>query len=280
MRLRLLLPWLVLAGCAWEPGEGFAVLEPSMIARYAPEGARERGLGYQQLASSYQIQVTAATIQLERIELIARPSGGGTVRFDPANPPPGYTLCHGGHCHREDGALVPYEEIEAELGGGGGAALPVVTLPVGEVNLLAPGPRELTCEPACELPRTEVTRARWAVTELRLGGTVRDSLTTPRFPGDRPFRLELSSAGMASPVAMLEGDLDVPSDREHAPRVLLHLELDIPSRIFDEVDWAATVPGQDGTADLATQENTAARTSILSHLEELNPTAEVTREDR
>ncbi|MDY7224839.1 hypothetical protein [Hyalangium rubrum] len=280
MRAPLLLPVLMLAGCAWEPGAGFAALEATMNAKYAPEGSRERGLGYQQLASSYQIQVTGATMQLERIELIGRAASTGPSRFDPANPPPGYTLCHGGHCHRDDGALIPYEDIEAELSGGGATATPVATLPVGELNLLAPVPRTLGCEPDCELPRTEVTRARWAVTTLRLAGTVRDSLTTPRFPGNRLFQLELATTGTASPVAVLEGDLDVPSDREHAPRVLMHLQLDIPSRIFDEVDWAATTPGADGTVDLGAEANAAARAEILEYLSGVKPTAEVTREDR
>ena len=34
-------------------------------------------------------------------------------------PPPGYSLCHGGHCHTTDGGIESYEEIEAKLAGGG-----------------------------------------------------------------------------------------------------------------------------------------------------------------
>jgi hypothetical protein len=280
MRTHLLLPLVILAGCAWEAGEGFAVLEPTVRASYEPEEDREVFPGFQQLASNYQVRLSAATMRLESIELIPRRALAGPGRFDPANPPPGYSLCHGGHCHRDDGALIPYEDIEAELGGGGASALPLVTLPVGEVNLLNRELRAVECRPACELPRTELSTGRWAITALRLEGTVRDGRNMPRIPGDRQFRLELAPSATGSPVAVLEGDLEVPSDREHAPRVLLGLTLAVPSRIFDEVDWAAAQPGGDGTVDLGAPGNAAARAEILEHLEELRPTAEVKREDR
>ncbi len=275
---RLWLPLVMLAGCAWEPGEGFAVLEPTVHAAYSPEPSRDAGDGYQRLASDYQVRLSAATLRLERIELIAR-VGGDAGRFDPSNPPPGYSLCHNGHCHRDDGALIPYEDIEAELAGGGAQTIPVATLPVGAMDLFASETRAVSCEPGCELPRTVVSRGRWAVTALRLDGTVRDGRTPPRFPGERPFRLELTAAPMAEPVAVLAGDLDVASDRAHAPRILLALRLDVTPRIFDEVDWAAATPEEDGTLDLGATHNTAARTSIIQHLAELNPTAEVQRED-
>jgi hypothetical protein len=278
MRARLLLPLLMVAGCAWEPGESFGVLEPSVRVSYAPEGDRQGDNGYLRLASSYQARVTAATMQLESVELIPRRTATGGGRFDPANPPPGYSLCHGGHCHRADGALIPYEDIEAELDGGGAPVLPLVTLPVGEVNLFNPELRSVSCEPTCELPRTELATGRWAIMALRLEGTVRDGLTTPRFPGERAFRLELPATANGSAVAVVEGDLEVPSDRAHAPRVLLRLLLDVPSRIFDEVDWSATQPGQDGIVDLST--HAAARAAILEGLEAVNPTVEVQREDR
>jgi hypothetical protein len=280
MRVRLLLPMLMLAGCAWGPGEGFAVLEPTVRAAYVPEASRDAGDGYQRLSSDYQVRVTAATMRLERIELIARAARVGSGRFDPARPPPGYSLCHGGHCHRDDGALIPYEDIEAELSGGANPVLPVASLPVGDLDLLSPETRAVGCEPACELPRTEVSRGRWAVTALRLEGTVRDGRATPRFPGERPFRLELASTSADTPVAVLDGALDVPSDRAHAPRVLLSLRLELTSRIFDGVDWAATTPGEDGLVDLDAQANAPARTRLLESVVEVDPTAEVKREDR
>ena len=113
MRLPLLLPLFLLGGCAWEAGEGFAVLEPTVRAAYAPEDSRLTPDGYRRLSSDYQVRLTTATMRLERIELTASSGGGGGGTFDPANPPPGYSLCHNGHCHRDDGASrsAPDEEV-------------------------------------------------------------------------------------------------------------------------------------------------------------------------
>jgi hypothetical protein len=281
MRAHLLWPLLLLAGCAWDAGEGFAVIEPSVRASYEPEEDREVFPGFQQLASNYQVRPSAAMITLQGIELIPRRvSAGGGGRFDPSNPPPGYSLCHGGHCHRDDGALIPYEEIEAELGGGGGVTRPLITLPVGDVNLFNRDPISVPCQPTCELPRTELSTGRWAITMLRLQGVVRDGLATPRIAGEQSFKLELASPPGGTPIAVLEGDLDVPSDRENEPRVKLVLKLEVPSRIFDAVDWAAARPGADGILDLSTAQNADARADILEGLEAVRPTAEVQREQR
>jgi hypothetical protein len=281
MRQSLILCLLLSTGCAWDAGEGFAVLEPSVRAEYTPQADRDAGDGYQRLASNFQVRITTARMRLESIELLGRTGGGGPTSFDPANPPPGYTICHNGHCDREDGTLVPYEEVEAELAGGGAAASTVATLSVGDMDLLAPRTFTPGCKPDCELPRTNVSNGRWAVTALRLEGTVRDTLATPRFTGERPFRLDLNAANpQATPVLELTGALDIPSDREHEPRVLLELQLDVTSRVFDAVPWENTIPGMDGTVDLGEDRNAPVRNVLLGELKELSPVAEVEREDR
>lgn len=277
----LLFPLVVSAGCALEAGEGFAVLQPTLRAAYTSPASREVGDGYQRLSSDFQVRLTTAKMRLERIELLGRTGGGGPTSFDPANPPPGYTICHNGHCDREDGAQVPYEDVEAELSGGGSTATTVATLPVGELDLLAPETRSLECQPDCELPRTTLSNGRWILTALRLEGSVRDSRATPRFPGERPFRLELAATGaQAAPVAVITGTLDVPSDRAHAPRVMLALELELTPSLFDPVDWAAATPEPGGILDLSSSENAATRTQLLKAIAELIPQAEVKREDR
>jgi hypothetical protein len=281
MRVRLLLPLLLATGCAFEAGEGFAVLEPTVRAAYASPPSREVGDGYQRLSSDFQIQLTTARVRLERIELLGSTGGGGPTAFDPANPPPGYTICHNGHCDREDGAQVSYEDVAAELGGGGATATTVATLPVGELDFLAPETRTLECTPDCELPQTTVSNGRWTLTALRLEGNVRDARATPRFQGVRPFRLELTTSGaQAEPVAVVTGTLDIPSDRANAPRVLLNLTLELSPTTFDPIDWAAATPGSDGTVDLNPPNNTATRTQLLKAIGELAPKAEVKREDR
>lgn len=281
MRASLLVPLALLSGCALDAGEGFAVLEPSVRAAYLPGAGRDAGDGYQQLASDFQLRLDGAGLRLADIDLLASSGGGGATSFDPSNPPPGYSLCHGGHCHSDSGALVPYEEVEAQLGGGA-TTQTVASLPVDtELDLLAPETRALACEPDCELPQTTVSRGRWAVTGLRLSGAVRDHRVPARFPGERAFRLDMATAGAeAEPVAVLDGTLDVPSDRENKPRVTLGLRLDVTPELFDTLDWSSATPGADGVVDLNTAQNTALREALLERLAELGPEAEVTREDR
>ncbi|RKG68206.1 hypothetical protein D7W79_34440 [Corallococcus exercitus] len=278
-----LLPVALVSGCAFDAGEGFAVLEPSVEAAYTPLSDRNAGDGYQALASDFQLRMDTGTVSLGSIDLLASSGGGGGTTFDPSSPPPGYTLCHNGHCHSDSGALVDYEDIEAELGGGGGSSTTTVAnLPVdAELDLLSPATRDLTCEPACELGKTALSRGRWSVTGLRMTGSVRDGRVPARFAGALPFRLAATASGAeATPVAVLTGDLDVPSDRENAPRVALGLKLELTPALFDAVDWSAATPGSDGVVDLDAPVNAAVRAALLEKVAALSPTAEVNRGSR
>jgi len=288
MRVRLLLPLFLLSGCALDAGEGFAVLEPTVSAAYTLRPSRDAGNGFQQLASDYQVRLDAAALGVSHVALLSPATrgggGGGGGTFNPANPPPGYSLCHSGHCHRDDGALVDYEDIQEELNGGGGSvATTLAALHVdAELDLLAAPTLTPECEPDCELPRGTVSRARWDVTALRLQGLARDRRATPRFEGERPFRLDLAAKGGedAEPLVELSGALDVPSDRKHKPRVKLALVLSLSASLFDTVDWAAAIPGTDGVVDLGAEQNKALLGTLLEAVARLEPAAEVRREDR
>ena len=280
-RALLFLSCLTLAGCAWEPGQGFAVVEPTVRVAYEPLADRAAGDGYQRLSSDFQVRVDSGAMRVSGIELLA--SAGGTGgSFDPANPPPGYSLCHGGHCHRDDGALIPYEQIAAEMGGGGGSRA-VVTLPVSEpLNLLAPETRAVGCTPGCALPNAQVSQGRWAIETLRLEGTVRDARPTPRFPGELRFLLDLKPTDSDAPVAVLTGEVELPSDRAHPPEAKLDLSLALTAALFDAVDWSALKQRPDGVVDFNDEDpaNTAARKALLERLARFSPQAEVTRGDR
>ncbi|RKH28378.1 hypothetical protein D7Y13_34505 [Corallococcus praedator] len=280
--MRRFLQWLpvaLLSGCALDAGEGFAVLEPSVQAAYTQLPRRDAGDGYQALASDFQLRMDSGAVSLGSIDLLASSGGGGATTFDPSSPPPGYSLCHNGHCHSADGALVDYEDIQAELGGGGITTTTVANLPVdGELDLLAAPTVGLTCKPDCELTRTIVSSGRWSITGLRMTGSVRDGRVPARFAGVRTFRLTATTSGAeAEPLAVLKGDLDVPSDRENKPRVELGLKLALTPELFDAVDWSTAKEGLDGVVDLDAVENAAVRTALLQKVGEVSPTAEVNR---
>ncbi|MCY1045761.1 hypothetical protein OV208_30890 [Corallococcus sp. bb12-1] len=280
--MRRFLQWLpvaLLSGCALDAGEGFAVLEPSVQAAYTPLPRRDAGDGYQALASDFQLRIDSGAVSLGSIDLLASSGGGGATTFDPSSPPPGYSLCHNGHCHSDDGALVDYEDIEAELGGGGSTTTTVANLPVdSELDLLAAPTVGLTCKPDCELTRTTVSSGRWSITGLRMTGSVRDGRVPARFAGVRTFRFTVPTPGAeAEPVAVLNGEMDVPSDRENAPRVALGLKLALTPELFDAVDWSAAEEGLDGVVNLNAFANKAVLAALLQKVGEVSPTVEVNR---
>ncbi len=277
MRRSLLLVWgLALGGCAWQPGQGFAVVEPSVRVAYESLSSRAASDGYQRLSSDYQVRLESASLRLSGIELLASASGSGSgagTTFDPSRPPPGYSLCHGGHCHRDDGALVPYEQVAAEMGGGGGSSAVVTLATEGPLDLLAPETRAMACAPECALPQTQVTQGRWSVAALRLEGSVRDSRVPARFQGERSFVLELPTAPTTdAPVAILTGAVDLPSDRTHPPEAKLRLDLVLTAALFDAVDWGALAQGEDPVRFKGD-----ALKALVERLSQLEPQAEVSR---
>lgn len=247
-------------GCALGPGGPFATLEPTLEARLVRPADREAEGGWHKLNTDFEVFIETASVELGAIEL--RELGAGAASFDPANPPERYSLCHGGHCHRDDGALVSYEDIAAELSGGAGARV-VTRLPVGAVDLLAQGRRELGCQPSCDLPLADLGGLRAPLLRIDLAGRVRDGRSPPRFQGELPFLLGLTLEGSAA--VTVRGDLDLPADRKHPPNVALALSFEPTAALLDEIAWESlSVAG--GKVDLAASENAAAKGALLEHL--------------
>ncbi|NPC86419.1 hypothetical protein HPC49_50565, partial [Pyxidicoccus fallax] len=192
-----------------------------------------------------------------------------------ANPPPRYSNCHSGHCHRDDGALVDYEDIQAELDGGGGGptVVSVITFPGEPLDLVAGTRRELACE-ECDVPEGGLDKVSVTLTRLTLRGAVRDSRAVSRLEGEVPFTLELPLA--ADTQEALGGSLDIPADRAHPPRVSLAFTFEPTAALLDGIDWAALARTED-SIDLAVEANQAARNALLEHLAEVELEAEVTR---
>ncbi len=147
-----------LAGCATGPGTGFATLRDlSLDAAFDPGAARDLGDGRFLTDQGYAVRWTALSADVDRLAL--QELQGGGAAFDPAEPPPGYTLCHGGHCHAEDGRLVDYADVEAELAGDAASFDDVVWVEVGRVDLLDPGAAAPgAIAPSPELPAARLTR--------------------------------------------------------------------------------------------------------------------------
>lgn len=270
----------LLGGCAFGEGGHFAEVSATLEARLAPAADRDLGGGWQKLNTDFSARITRAELTIEHVELQDLGGGGEALGFDPANPPPGYSLCHGGHCHSDEGALVSYEDIAAELAGGGAAAArTVVALEVGQADLLAPARRALACEPSCGLPLVHLGRARLVPVSLVLEGSARDEREPARFAGEVPFALHLDLLGGGEGDLMhLDAPLDIPTGRDEPPGIDLAFTFTTTARLLDGVPLDALGAGA-GLIDLDAPDSEGARAAVRLNLLESALAAAVSRRD-
>jgi hypothetical protein len=226
---------LLLASCALDAGGPFASVSGALEVALVVPASRDAGGGWMKLDTSYQARLTRATLELGPVELVASAAAG--TAFDPANPPPGYTLCHGGHCHAADGRLVSYADVAAQLAGGSGATVALAFTAPGTIDLLAgEATFPLTCgAPRCDLPGGTVALVRVAARRLVLEGAVRDPVG--RITGEQP--LAVTAEG-----ALLAATVELPADRAHDPEVTLTLRAELGAQLLDSFAF-------DGGGDLA-----------------------------
>jgi hypothetical protein len=217
----------LVSGCAWDAGHGFATVEAaSLEARFEPGAARAIDGGFQ-TDLGYAVTLEELSLEVEELGFDTLATAGGT--FDPANPPPGYTLCHGGHCHHEDGRLVPYAEVEAEVAAGGGFSR-VVTFDASRTADLLDPEQQMLAEgaPSNELPRTSLRRVVVGIERFELRGVVSYGDLAPR---DVHVVLK-SGVGLDSPYELV-------IDEEGLGTIALGATLSLDATLFDGVDFAA-----------------------------------------
>jgi hypothetical protein len=256
-----------MSACAWQNGEPFGAVTVDLTARWTDDASR--GGAWQKLASDFEVQVTAASATFGALALVD--VGTAALNFDPADPPPGYSLCHNGHCHNDDGRLVSYEEIAAELAGGDGPAS-ALSLAVGARELRTGVEETLGCDGGpCDLPLASIRRVELPVLRLEAAGQVRDTRTPPRVSGEVAWTLVLERADDAAPAT---GAIDLPVDRAHPPRIVLAVGARPTVALLDGVRFElATVP------DWAIASDPDSITSIHAELDELALETTASRKD-
>ncbi len=233
---RLLIAVLALgsAACTFDAGHGFATLEAATVsARLEPGPARDLGDRTVLTDLGYWVAIDTASWELAQARLLATSGKSGGGSFDPANPPAGYSLCHGGHCHADDGRLVSYADIEAELAGGSVVLSPVVTLPLGEpLDLYAKDAAALPrFEPSRELPEAQITQAEARFDRFALVATVSKGPSGAELAAPVPFSAELPAVDLSHSFAY--------SIDRHAPAHLrLALGVTLDGTLFDGIDFA------------------------------------------
>lgn len=226
----------LLASCTFQPGVAFGTLaDASLAASFAPPASRLDADGRIKTDTGYRIRLSALRLvprQLDFQSTSGAAASGGS--FDPANPPPGYSLCHGGHCHRDDGALVDYATIEAELAGGGPTTRTVLSLPVETPFDLLSGTATASlaqCEPGCQLDRGTWSKAVLQFASLTASGTVEDPSTLNRLGGQtRDWSLTLTPAAFSQTIA-------VTVDRDHGERLSVAARFVLSEKLWDAIDF-------------------------------------------
>lgn len=220
---------LSLAGCAFDDGKPWGVAQFDVSAKFAPDASRlENGL--LKTAMDYRIDIESLAVHIEAVELESSSSGEAPA-FDPANPPAGYSLCHGGHCHAADGSLVPYNEIAVAQSGGDF----LVSQALGDEEVeLGPSPTAMQmgeCSGQCWLEPGALTTAHVIVHSVHVTGTVtdlRDRLTAP-----------LAIDFDAEVEAVVSAPIDGRVGRGEPGGVLATVIFTMPDGLFDDVDFAA-----------------------------------------
>lgn len=282
IRLASLAALAVLAGCAWGPGTGFASLERVALTTTLPVSPeRLDEAGRLKTDNGYLVALgDKVRVYFKDLALQAPGAPGGAVgTFDPANPPAGYSLCHGGHCHRADGALIDYAEIQAELSGSGAAAArTVVTLtPFAQVAFVAPNGEGLVdafnCAPGCALDQGRLDAAPLALAKLEAFGEVASG------PGLAPLGSAPISWVLVLPAESLKfrAELDATISRTSAEKLALFGRLVLSERLFDGIDWARLALGATPGTILQLGDDAATRETLLANLARAQWSAELKR---
>lgn len=170
---------LAATACTLEDGNPWGSATISLEAGFDASASRLTDDGWWKTNNDYLLQLETFEVELTEASLFVQAGSQGSTAFDPANPPEGYSLCHNGHCHADNGELVDYEDIQLE--GGAGALQILRPVEDNEVSILPGEPQKSVtlapCEEtnACDLPRGGLQRGRLIVSKVRMKITVRDA---------------------------------------------------------------------------------------------------------
>ena len=220
-----------LSACALEPGQPWGWWSAEVRARASVAADRQLPDGRFRTASEYVWQLDPLQLELDSLRLVVT-DNGASIGFDPAKPPAGYSLCHGGHCHANDGRLVDYAEVQTELLGKtqGNTAidLPLLaTITMAQADVAA----QQTGTAAMPLGNVASLQLSWR--GLRLHGKVWDARPgSPRLPAD----------GVALTLLLPADSVSVLLDGHTGPHQPLRwhtaIDLDLPASWLDSFDPA------------------------------------------
>jgi hypothetical protein len=259
---------LASSACTFAPGQPWGALEPSLEVVFAPSESRITDEGWLRTSTDYALDLDLFAIRLDGLLLSQTLAGSAApTAFDPADPPAGYSLCHGGHCHAADGSLVDYADIEAELAGAAGLSGKTLTAPV-TLGLFEPAaePTQVSlgeCSDHCWLDRGTLSRVSVALSEVSVGGRVYDLRPGA---GRRLPEEGVAIGGVLAHSVIIDEAIDEPFDGSEPVGLSLDVRLAVTPALFDGVDFEALA--EEGAVNLGLLDDEGA--AIASALEELS----------
>jgi hypothetical protein len=232
--LGLLAASALVGGCAYTDGEPWGHAEFAVTAALDVPASRLTDDGRWKTTTNQSLDVTAASVVVGSITL-TQSSSTESAAFDPADPPDGYSLCHNGHCHRDDGVLVDYEDIALELGQTTAGAS--ISVPIAQVaDLLAdPSPLPMEpCEEACDLGLGGFASASVSLDRISISARAFDDTDAERLPEDGlDVRIDLTGP------LVLDVPLDGTVTRDSTVERRLDVAVGIPVQLLDGIDFGA-----------------------------------------
>jgi hypothetical protein len=242
-RTRWLLALLLLSpACAFDDGNPWGQVTMSVSAGFDDAG-RQKSDG---LHTSKDYVVVLDRLDLGLIATTVNMSSDNVdLSFDPADPPEGYSLCHNGHCHADDGRLVDYADIAAELAGGVGSGQSLVQLIDVTPNLLDDKNVALgQCSDGCQLGRGFLQTVGLQVSTLVVSGRVFDTRTPSRLPA-----AGLPLNGQIALDTTLSSAVSGQVGRDDPAGIDVSVSLTAAAPLFDSLDFAALAGEESITLD-------------------------------
>lgn len=241
---RLLLIAPLASACTLQAGEGFSALREGTVV-FALEAGAARDLGNSVILTNQGSRVRFRSLQLSvgalRLQTLQAGGSGGT--FDPADPPEGYTLCHGGHCHSVSGELVSYEDVQQQLAGGAAAFSTLAEVDMSFEPLLISPDETVDTQIADvdDLPLGLATITQVGLEVTAIAGSLELLDTTGAVVRELPFALPLA--------VELRKTASVSLDRDGPAHLSPRFSIVVDGTVLDDVDFSDALESSDYAVD-------------------------------
>ncbi len=231
----------LLSGCAFQAGEPWGYVDSSIA------------LDDSHLEAPAELTIDSVQLTAHALRLYSSAASANNAPFDPANPPPGYSQCHGGHCHAADGSLPTYAEVAAATSGQN------LTQTLAASSVLAENLTE-TQQLSSELKilqRTTLNTAEIEISRLQIHGSAHIDNDSRSLLIDIP----LDNVRLTSPIY-----LTFDRDSEHHQHLPLMIELS--HELLETIELDKLTVQSDGSIAISPDHNSDAAAALAQSFQQ------------